>query len=85
MTATSDDVLDDRLCPFWVEPDGTRCLRLPSGVVYRRTEEQLAEFFLDTYTSDDPAERHLAVIDRMTTEEERDVLFETLRFVARRA
>lgn len=64
-------------CPVWREhvptPNGTaevRCIRLPSGNVYRATVEKLTEVVVTTLT--DPAENpeRVAVLDRMLDPDE---------------
>jgi hypothetical protein len=80
----SDNLLDQVEFPSWEDPaTGERCMTLPGGHVFRKTEEDLAEFMLATYSEPNPNERAIVIIERLTTPEERELFFSMVHDLAR--
>jgi hypothetical protein len=80
--AAARSVRDRNLCPCWRDANGTRHLRLPNGRVFSADETKLAQLLVDAARSGD--EWHLAVIERMTTREEREIAADLTAVLAAR-
>lgn len=78
----ADNLMDEVAFPSWTRPDGTRCIALGPGVHWCKSEDELAEFALDVLTSENPSERHLAIIERLTTPEERAQIEQIVRMLS---
>lgn len=54
----------------WRLRNGTRCIELPDGQVYRVTQTELAEVVAETLSEPDPPEMRVELLRRLCTPQE---------------